>query len=78
MVLATGLENFRVDPATVVLYENSQLIAGILQVENDTNDAAEPIHFSPGSISERADALGGSTEVLWTEGRTILRVAVPL
>jgi signal transduction histidine kinase len=50
----------------------------ILQVENETGSVAEPIHFSPGSISERADALGGSTEVLWAEGRTILRVAVPL
>jgi len=50
----------------------------ILQVENETNGAAEPVHFSPGSISERADALGGSTEVLWRDGRTILKVAVPL
>ncbi len=50
----------------------------ILQVENESDRDAGPVYFSPSSISERADALGGSAEVLWREGRTILKVEVPL
>lgn len=50
----------------------------ILQVANETEYDAGPIEFSPSSISERADALGGTTEVLWQRGRTIVRVEVPL
>lgn len=49
-----------------------------LQVENDlTSDVTPPV-FSPGSITDRAEALGGTTDVLSAEGRTVLRVEVPL
>lgn len=50
----------------------------VLQVENETDTDVEPARFSPASISERADALGGTTEVFWLQGRTILKVEVPL
>jgi signal transduction histidine kinase len=50
----------------------------ILRVENETDRDVGPVRFKPISISERADALGGSTEVLWHEGLTILQVEVPL
>jgi signal transduction histidine kinase len=49
-----------------------------LQVENDLTGDLEPPHFSPGSITDRAEALGGTTDVLSAEGRTVLRVEVPL
>jgi signal transduction histidine kinase len=49
-----------------------------LQVENDLAGAGEPVRFSPGSISDRSEALGGTTKVLSEEGRTVLRVEVPL
>ena len=49
-----------------------------LQVENDRGQGADPAQFTPGSISDRAEALGGRTEVLLEEGRTVLRVEVPL
>jgi signal transduction histidine kinase len=50
----------------------------VLQVENETDLEAGRIQFSPSSIVERADALGGTTEVFWQEGRTVLMVEVPL
>jgi signal transduction histidine kinase len=49
-----------------------------LQVENELAGTAGPARFTPGSISDRAEALGGTTEVLSEEGRTVLRVEVPL
>lgn len=49
-----------------------------LQVENELTGDIQPPHFSPGSITDRAEALGGNTEVLSAEGRTVLRVEVPL
>jgi len=49
-----------------------------LQVENDWNGDSEVSRFTPGSISDRAEALGGRAEVQLEEGRTILRVQVPL
>jgi len=49
-----------------------------LQVENELADDVEPPLFSPGSITDRAEALGGTTAVLSSEGRTVLRVEVPL
>jgi signal transduction histidine kinase len=49
-----------------------------LQVENDLAGDLEPPRFSPGSITDRAEALGGKTDVLAAEGRTVLRVEVPL
>ncbi len=49
-----------------------------LQVENELAGEVEPPRFSPGSITDRAEALGGITEVLSREGRTVLRVEIPL
>jgi signal transduction histidine kinase len=49
-----------------------------LQVENERGKHVEAVHFTPRSISERAEALGGRTEVLVEEDRTVLRVEVPL
>jgi len=49
-----------------------------LQVDNELSGDVEPPRFSPGSITDRAEALGGSTEVVCTEGRTVLKVEVPL
>ena len=49
-----------------------------LQVENELAGDSEPPRFSPGSITDRAEALGGTTEVLYAEGRTVLQVEVPL
>jgi len=50
----------------------------ILQVENESDNGRRPTDFTPSSISERANSLGGTTEVSWQQGRTILRVEVPL
>src|SRR5688572_2924569 len=49
-----------------------------LQVENDSSVGQGRVSFTPGSISDRAEALGGRTQVLLEEDRTILRVEVPL
>lgn len=49
-----------------------------LQVENELAGDVEPPRFTPGSITDRAEALGGTTEVLSREGRTVLCVEVPL
>jgi signal transduction histidine kinase len=49
-----------------------------LQVENDRGKGSDPGKFTPGSISDRAEALGGRTEVVLEDDRTVLRVEVPL
>jgi len=49
-----------------------------LQVENDRSKGSDPGQFTPGSITDRAEALGGRTEVLLEDDRTVLRVEVPL
>jgi signal transduction histidine kinase len=49
-----------------------------LQVENDCTVGQDRVLFTPGSISDRAEALGGRTEVLLDEDKTVLRVEVPL
>jgi len=49
-----------------------------LQVENDRGNDVDRVQFTPGSISDRAEALGGKTEVSLEEDRTVLRVEVPL
>jgi signal transduction histidine kinase len=48
-----------------------------LSVENDS-DGKQQTPFSPRSILERAESLGARTEVLWPEGKTLVRVEVPL
>jgi signal transduction histidine kinase len=49
-----------------------------LQVENESARQGGRAQFTPRSISDRAEALGGRTEVLLEEDRTVLRVDVPL
>jgi signal transduction histidine kinase len=49
-----------------------------LQVENELIGDLKPPNFSPGSITDRAEALGGTTKVLAADDRTVLRVEVPL
>ena len=49
-----------------------------LQVENDRTVGQDRVLFTPGSISDRVEALGGRTEVLLEDDRTVLRVEVPL
>ena len=48
-----------------------------LSVENDRN-GKPPAAFTPLSIFERAEALGARTEVLFQDGKTRVRVEVPL
>jgi signal transduction histidine kinase len=48
-----------------------------LSVENDASGAL-PAAFRPSSIIERAEALGARAEILWPEGKTLVRVEVPL
>ena len=62
--------------ACVVLNLDGNVIR--LQVENDRVKGTDQTHFTPGSISDRAEALGGKTEVLLEGDRTVLRVEVPL
>jgi signal transduction histidine kinase len=57
-----------------VKVENSTLV---LAVENDAGDVANP-SFNPASISERAEALGGRSNVFSNDGRTVVSVEVPL
>jgi signal transduction histidine kinase len=49
-----------------------------LEVENERFGPPGPAPFMPQSISERAETLGGRTDVVFEEGRTVLRVEVPL
>jgi signal transduction histidine kinase len=49
-----------------------------LQVENDSAVGQDRVPFTPGSISDRANALGGRTQVVLEDDRTVLRVEVPL
>jgi len=50
----------------------------VLQVENETGEDVPHPTFVPASISERAEALGGRTDISWNDGRTVVRVEVPL
>jgi signal transduction histidine kinase len=49
-----------------------------LEVENERNGDPTPPSFMPQSISGRAEMLGGKTDVIFENGRTLLRVEVPL
>jgi signal transduction histidine kinase len=49
-----------------------------LQVENECGIQKPPANFTPRSICDRAEALGGRTEVQVEEDRTIVRIDVPL
>jgi signal transduction histidine kinase len=49
-----------------------------LEVENERQGKPGPAPFMPESISGRAETLGGRTDVIFEEGRTVLRVEVPL
>lgn len=62
--------------AKVLLALDSNTIR--LQVENESARREDLVQFTPRSISDRAEALGGRTEVLLEEDRTVLRVEIPL
>lgn len=49
-----------------------------LQVENERKGNPDTAPFMPQSISARAETLGGKTDVILEEERTVLRVEVPL
>jgi len=49
-----------------------------LEVENERQGEPGPEPFMPESISGRAETLGGKTDVIFEERRTVLRVEVPL
>ena len=48
-----------------------------LAIENDVA-GAPPTNFTPLSIFERAEAMGARTEVVSRNGKTLVRVEVPL
>lgn len=80
-IIAEGLSNVRRHTqsprATISLAcQNGHLI---LQIANDVTAESAPAPFMPGSISERAAALGGGTHVeLCTDNRTVVTVDIPL
>jgi signal transduction histidine kinase len=49
-----------------------------VRIENEIPDSAAQPKFFPQSIAERATALGGRTEVCNSEGRTVVRIEIPL
>ncbi len=55
--------------------ENDQLT---LQIENDSGGNSPAPFFIPRSITERANALGGTARVEHHDGRTLVRVEIPL
>jgi signal transduction histidine kinase len=58
--------------------ETSEAGAVVLRVENEITAPGKLRAFKPGSISARAEALGGRTEVGVQDGRTVVRVEIPL
>ena len=58
--------------------ETSEAGSVVLRVENEITAPDKLRAFRPGSISDRADALGGRTEVGVQDGRTVVRVEIPL
>lgn len=79
-MIAEGLSNVRrhthARQATVALAcHGSQLI---LQIENEFAEVAAQADFRPGSIAERAAALGGHLRVEQRDGRTVVVIDIPL
>jgi signal transduction histidine kinase len=51
----------------------------LLQIENDRGEDTPTVSFMPRTITERAAALGGQTQVGCTaDGHTVVRVDIPL
>ena len=49
-----------------------------IRIANKTSDQQTPLAFLPRSIAERAESLGGYTQVTQTEGRTVVNIEIPL
>ena len=64
--------------AVTLVLEAGEAGTVILRVENEIPAKDTQRAFVPGSISDRADALGGRTDVAIQEGRTVVRVEIPL
>ena len=80
-IVAEGLSNIRrhthATNATVRLENRDGSL--ILGIENDGGDGQNPKHFTPRSISERSEALGGHTFVEQRNGSgTVVVVEIPL
>jgi len=50
----------------------------IVRIANKAPDEAAPLEFVPRSISERAESLGGYTQVTQTSGSTVVNIEIPL
>ena len=80
-MVAEGLSNVRRHTrsaqATVTLAcQNDQLC---LSIANDVTPGTAPVPFTPRSLTERAEALGGGVQVTWPEhGGTVVLVDIPL
>src|SRR5262249_50265425 len=64
--------------AVTLILEAGEKGTVVLRVENEITVKGNPHPFMPESISDRADSLGGKTEVDVREGRTVVRVEIPL
>jgi signal transduction histidine kinase len=64
--------------AVTLVLETSAAGSVVLRVENEITEPGKTRAFRPGSISDRADALGGKTEVGVQDGKTVVRVEIPL
>jgi signal transduction histidine kinase len=62
--------------AVTLILEEGEAGTVVLHVENEAQ--AQAREFTPDSISDRADALGGRTQVDRQPGRTVVRVEIPL
>jgi signal transduction histidine kinase len=79
-IVVEGLSNIRrhtqAARATVSLSRDADHLA--VRIENEREDNSEPRPFTPGSIAERARALGGSARVEQLQGSTVVEVEIPL
>jgi len=50
----------------------------VVGIENEAPAEMTNRDFLPRSIAERAESLGGSTEVSTKEGRTVIKIEIPL
>jgi signal transduction histidine kinase len=62
--------------AVTLILEEGEAGTVVLHVENEAQTQAR--EFMPDSISDRADALGGRTQIDRQPGRTVVRVEIPL
>jgi signal transduction histidine kinase len=50
----------------------------MVRIANRSAEETAPRTFMPRSISERAESLGGFTQVTQTKGRTVVNIEIPL